>query len=218
MIVKTLESFEKVLFPYELTLALKNDQVISLPDVVDLILHYLRPQTIRIEPRYRFWGPWDGNPSSETVQFVHAFRECRARAMKSGIKVIFPGTELIAHTNFCGKDSGSFTLSPEGELRICCGKHSESHFGNINVLISDSTTSEETVTPTFRQLWVNHSNQVESRSYCKKCFAKFNCAGDCFESRTTEFKGSERCYVIRELTQDQLLDKIALSGGLFFKD
>jgi uncharacterized protein len=33
-----------------------------------------------------------------------------------------------------------------------------------------------------------------------------------------EFNGSARCHVIRELTKDQILEKIEASGGLFWHE
>jgi len=55
------------------------------------------------------------------------------------------------------------------------------------------------------------------------CFARWSCGGDCYykwliTSGGGEFSGSARCHVIRELTKDQILDKIASSGGLFWHD
>jgi hypothetical protein len=33
-----------------------------------------------------------------------------------------------------------------------------------------------------------------------------------------EFHGSDRCHITRELTKDQLLDRIAESGGVFWSE
>jgi len=68
----------------------------------------------------------------------------------------------------------------------------------------------------------NLRNQaVEHREYCRGCFAKWHCAGDCYHKSLTvngseEFAGSERCHITRELTKDQILERIADSGGLFW--
>jgi uncharacterized protein len=37
-------------------------------------------------------------------------------------------------------------------------------------------------------------------------------------SGTKEFQGSDRCHITRELTKDQILEKIAASGGLFWHE
>jgi uncharacterized protein len=64
---------------------------------------------------------------------------------------------------------------------------------------------------------------VQQREFCQGCFAKWTCAGDCYHKALTisgpgEFQGSDRCHITRELTKDQLLEKIAASGGLFWHE
>jgi uncharacterized protein len=76
---------------------------------------------------------------------------------------------------------------------------------------------------TFNLPVLNNLRQqaVQYREYCQGCFAKWTCAGDCYHKSLTvngeaEFTGSDRCHITRELTKDQILTKIAASGGLFW--
>ena len=67
------------------------------------------------------------------------------------------------------------------------------------------------------------SQAVEKREHCRGCFAKWSCGGDCYYKWMAatgggEFNGSARCHVIRELTKDQILEKIAAAGGLFWHE
>jgi uncharacterized protein len=62
---------------------------------------------------------------------------------------------------------------------------------------------------------------VEHRDYCNGCFAKWSCAGDCYhkaiaQTGSTEFVGSDRCHITRELTKDQILTAILDAGGVFW--
>jgi uncharacterized protein len=64
---------------------------------------------------------------------------------------------------------------------------------------------------------------VQHREFCRGCFAKWTCAGDCYHksltiSGDTEFRGSDRCHITRELTKDQILERIAAAGGLFWHE
>lgn len=64
---------------------------------------------------------------------------------------------------------------------------------------------------------------VEHRAFCQGCFAKWTCGGDCYHKSLTvngagEFAGSDRCHIIRELTKDQILDKITVAGGLLWHE
>ncbi len=63
---------------------------------------------------------------------------------------------------------------------------------------------------------------VDQRQYCSGCFAKWTCGGDCFHKSldatgSEEFQGTERCHIIRELTKDQILQRIAESGGVIWQ-
>ena len=64
---------------------------------------------------------------------------------------------------------------------------------------------------------------VEHRTFCRGCFAKWHCAGDCYHKSLSvngrgEFAGSDRCHVTRELTKDQILARIRAAGGYFWHE
>jgi uncharacterized protein len=64
------------------------------------------------------------------------------------------------------------------------------------------------------------AHTVDRLEYCGGCFAKWSCAGDCYHKALhwdpAEFAGAGRCEIVRALTQDQILEKIAASGGVFW--
>ena len=67
------------------------------------------------------------------------------------------------------------------------------------------------------------SQSVDNRAFCEGCFAKWTCGGDCYHKSLAvngpgEFQGTDRCHIIRELTKDQILAKVAESGGLFWHE
>ena len=67
------------------------------------------------------------------------------------------------------------------------------------------------------------NQSVDKREYCRGCFAKWHCAGDCLNKAYTvsgslEFRGSDRCHITRELTKDQILERIAASGGVIWRE
>ena len=62
---------------------------------------------------------------------------------------------------------------------------------------------------------------MDKRAYCAGCFARWSCGGDCYHKALAvqgdgEFAGTERCDIIRELTNDQILAHIADAGGVFW--
>jgi len=74
----------------------------------------------------------------------------------------------------------------------------------------------------LRRLSHLRKQAVQHREYCRGCFAKWTCGGDCYHKAVSvtgelEFHGTDRCHIIRELTKDQLLAKIAIAG-IFWHD
>jgi uncharacterized protein len=64
---------------------------------------------------------------------------------------------------------------------------------------------------------------VDHRAWCAGCFARWSCGGDCYHKALTvysdgEFAGTDRFDIIRELTQDQILARIADAGGVFWHE
>jgi uncharacterized protein len=64
---------------------------------------------------------------------------------------------------------------------------------------------------------------VQHRTHCEGCFAKWTCAGDCHNKALHagpggEFVGTERCQIIRALTLDQIVERIAATGGWFWHE
>jgi uncharacterized protein len=126
--------------------------------------------------------------------------------------------------HFCGISQDSFTLSPSGNVSACYevfserSRHADLFFYGEPEPEGDGYRFRLPVLDNLRNQAVQH------REFCRGCFAKWSCAGDCYHKAVaasggaTEFAGSDRCHVTRELTKDQILARIAASGGLFWHE
>lgn len=151
---------------------------------------------------------------------MREYRAAQARARRWEKEIVFSGARVGILTNhFCGVSQDTFALSPDGNASACYEAFSEDSplagtffYGTPTV---DGYRFDRTVLDHLRQQAVQH------RSYCDGCFAKWTCAGDCYHKAvagtgSTDFAGTERCHIIRELTKDQLLARIEAAGGLFW--
>jgi len=120
---------------------------------------------------------------------------------------------------FCGASRDSFCLSADGNVTACFEAFEEDvawagrFFYGRPAVDGAGYVFDQAVLEGLR------SQVVENRAHCRGCFAKWTCGGDCYYKWLSatgggEFNGSARCHVIRKLTKDQILDKIAASGGL----
>lgn len=147
----------------------------------------------------------------------------RLRAgLPSGHELIYSAARVGTITNhFCGVAQDNFCLSPAGNVSACFEAFSEDNpFADVFFYGESGPQGFSFDMDALDRL---RGSGVEHRSFCDGCFAKWNCAGDCCRKSLAsngrgEFAGSQRCHITRELVKDQLLARIADSGGLVWRD
>ena len=135
---------------------------------------------------------------------------------------MFSGAKVDTISNhFCAATVDGFCCSAKGNVTSCTEVFSESSpfasrffYGRAAAAV-DGYEFDSEVLSSLRDLG------VENRRFCKDCFAKWHCAGDCLHkalnaSTSDELGGAGRCQTIRELTKDLLLERIAESGGFLW--
>jgi uncharacterized protein len=222
-VMRTMRRFTEADYPYAVRLTVTAEQIPLLPDSIEFILSNFTPKRVQVEPAYQL-GRHEGKPDAETEDFIVAYREAQARAARFGHELIYSAARVGTLTNhFCGITQDNFCLSPSGNVSSCFEAFSEDNefadvfFYGSQGPGSDGYTFDMDALDRLRGLG------VEQRSFCDGCFAKWNCAGDCYHKSLSangrgEFAGSQRCHITRELVKDQLLTRIAGSGGLIWRD
>ncbi len=223
LVMHTIRRFDEANFPYGLRVTVTHDQIANLPDSIEFICANFRVEQIQVEPAYQL-GRWTTAPTAETEDFIAAYREAQQRAHRYGREISYSAARLGALTNhFCGVSQDSFALSPDGNVSACYETFSEDNpwakvfFYGAPEKEAGKYRFNLPVLNNLRGLAVQH------REFCQGCFAKWTCAGDCYHKALTisgdeEFQGSDRCHITRELTKDQILEKIATAGGLFWHE
>ena len=222
-VMHTTRRFDQASFPYGIRVTVTADQIARLPESIDFICGQFTPTHIQVEPSYQL-GRWNDAPSAETAEFIAAYRTAQARARLYSKEISFSAARVGALTNhFCGISQDSFALTPDGNVSACYEAFSEDN--PWAPVFFYGRSDQETNGFRFQLPVLNHLRRqaVHHRDYCSGCFAKWTCAGDCYHKSLTvngsePFSGSERCHITRELTKDQILDKIAASGGLFWHE
>jgi uncharacterized protein len=222
-VMSTIRRLDRASFPYGLRVTVTAEQIADLPASIEFICAEFQPRRIMVEPAYQL-GRWADRPSSETESFVAMFREASFRAEAYGQRLFYSAARVGTLTShFCGVTQDAFALSPDGNVSACYETFSEDNPLASRFFYGAPDTSENLykfelpILNNLRQQAVNH------RPYCQGCFAKWSCGGDCYHKALTvnpedSFSGTDRCYITRELTKDQILAKIAASGGLFWHE
>lgn len=115
---------------------------------------------------------------------------------------------------FCGAAGRNFCVTPDGWITTCyevaCGldKRMETFgIGKYNQVLGKFEFFEEKI-----QHLRNPKNYITAK--CKKCFARWHCAGDCLAKTITDngdFTGKARCQFNREIVLGNIL--YVLNGG-----
>jgi uncharacterized protein len=221
-VIDTLRHFDQAGFPYGLRMTVTRDQIPLLPESVEFVCAQFCPEAIQVEPAYQL-GRWRESPSAETAEFIAAFREARARAARFGKQIRFSAARLDTLTNhFCGVTQDSFCLTPDGNVSACYEAFSEA-IPSAARFIYGKPEGASGYQFDGERLAHLRGQAVQHREWCRGCFAKWHCAGDCYHksvalSGSPEFRGSDRCHIARELTKDQILERIEQSGGMFWHE
>ena len=222
-VLHTMRHLDEAGFRYGIRLTVMAEYISRLPDSVDFIFSRFRPSAAQIEPVYLL-GRGRTERSAETDEFIEAFRIAREGAAGRGRQILFSGARVGALTShFCGTSRDNFCLSADGNVSACHEAFSEA--GPLAGIFFYGHPSPGPSGYSFDREVLNHlrAQTVDRREHCRDCFARWSCGGDCYykwlaASGDTAFNGSARCHVIRELSKDQILEKISNSGGLFWHD
>lgn len=222
-VVRTIRRLDEASFDYGLRLTVTREHIASLEASIEYICSRFRPRAIQVEPSYQL-GRWRDAPSAETQEFIAAYRAARATARRHGQDIQFSGARLgLLSNHFCGVTQDSFCLTADGNVSGCYETFFEQ---NEWAKVFFYGAYDESVRGyRFDRDKLEHlrAQSVEQRPFCQGCFAKWSCGGDCYHKSLAvngpgEFKGSDRCHIIRELTKDQILERIAAAGGLFWHE
>lgn len=222
-VMHTLERFDRCAFPYGIRVTVTAENIAHLPDSVEFICARFAPQRIQIEPAYQL-GRWSAAPSAETQDFIDAYRKARLRARAHGREISFSAARSdTLSSHFCGVTQDSFALSPDGNVSACYEVFAEDRPHAEMFFYGKADPDGAGYRFDHARLDRLRRQTVRDKAFCQACFAKWNCAGDCLHRSvsthgSTEFHGSDRCHITRELTKDQLLERIADSGGVFWSE
>lgn len=222
-VVRTIRRFDEADFAYGLRLTVTREHIGSLEASIEFICSRFHPRRIQVEPSYQL-GRWREAPSAETAEFIAAYRAAQRAARRHGQEIEFSGARLGLLTNhFCGVTQDSFCLTADGNVSACYETFLEQNEWSKVFFYGVFAEREATYRFDLKVLDALRRQSVENRKFCEGCFAKWSCGGDCYHKSLAvngpgEFKGTDRCHIIRELTKDQIVERIAASGGIFWHE
>ena len=188
----------------------------AMPDIVTFVAdNYHGLEQLHFEPVWecgRCVTSDNSMPSSEV--FVKRYLESLEVAHEKGLRLVFSGArqDMLVDT-FCKVSSGSFTVTPTGDVTACYEVSYRSDprserffFGYFDFEQGDFVFDQE-------KLDALSSLNVHNIRFCDDCFCRWHCAGDCAAKvldgiPLEEHHGSVRCQISRALTLNQIQRKL----------
>jgi uncharacterized protein len=209
---KTLRRLNDAGKPFGIRTTLTSESVTRLPEIAAFIKdNYPDCNQLHVEP------VWESGRSIKSMVhtpdaavFVDSFIKAKKVLEKTGIGLTF---STLKNENrsiyFCSVSKDSFVVTADGLVTACyevCEECDERAFqfiyGKYDPSINDFVFDD-------KKKEALHRLKVTNIPYCKDCFCKYHCAGDCpakliGNKEPAEHQGSTRCDMTRALTLHQI--------------
>lgn len=188
----------------------------AMPEIVTFVAdNYPGIEQLHFEPVWecgRCLTSSDTMPSAEA--FTARYLESLEVAREKGLRLVFSGArqDMLVDT-FCKVSSGSFTVTPTGDVTACYEVSYKSDprserffFGHFDHEADDFVFDQAKLDELSRL-------NVHNIRFCDNCFCRWHCAGDCAAKvldgiELEEHRGSMRCKISRALTLNQIQRKL----------
>ncbi len=215
---RTLDRFDAAGLDYGLRAPITREGVDRMPEIVAHLCAASRARWIKLEPLFvQGRAARHGLEPPDPRRFVAGFWEARELAAGAGRRLVYSGLRLDVTTDrFCAAAGRSFCLTPDLHLTSCYEVTDERDpraalffFGRY-----DPEQRRFDVEPA-RLARQRRLTLLESEA-CRRCFARWHCAGDCpaKAAGAPPPRADEppwrtfRCEITRELTRRELLERL----------
>ena len=200
-VLHTMRRFDEAGFHYGIRITLTAEHVAALPASVGFLCRHSRAARIQVEPSYAL-GRGCGSESPDPDGFLSAFRAARRRAKSLGRQLVYATARVdVLSNHFCGATGENFALSPSGGVSAC---HEVFDKGQqwANKFFYGAEAGRGGYAFDVKGLAALRRESVEHREWCRDCYARWHCSGDCYhrvlsEIGETEFAGTPRCHITR---------------------
>jgi uncharacterized protein len=216
-VYSTLKYLDSKSFNYGLRSTVTQESLGRLEESVEFMCQNFQTQMIQIEPVFQA-GRARRNRVTPVVprEFVEQYRKAQTVARSYGKELKYSGARLQTITNtFCLAATGnSFCVTPDGLVTSCYEVSNPEDpraalflYGHLDFLAKAFSFDEDKIQKLL-------SLRVENKPHCKNCFCKWHCAGDCpaklaLLGNAWDPSLNPRCYIIQELTKDQLKERLS---------
>jgi uncharacterized protein len=211
-VMRTVKRLNQRNFPFSVRVTVTDQSVSHLARIVTFLAQECRARRIHLEPAFVCGRCCHSGASSPSdADFINQFREAQVAADRLGVPLFYSGARLENITTaFCKAAGESFCITTDGYVTSCyevCSREDP----RSNVFFYGQWHADHRVFIIDNDKLARlKSRTVDNIEFCKDCFCKYHCAGDCLvkasDSRTLQsITNPFRCKINQELTKDQIL-------------
>ena len=219
-VMRTIAAFDRRHFNYGIRMTIVPATLSQMPQAVEFLCSHTGVKQIQVEPAFpRGRGKAVAVRAKERDAFVRSFKQAYEIAEARGVSFFYSGARLEGLTQrFCTAPHEALVLLPTGEVSACFEVHNLKHPLAGSLIIGK--LGESGVELRAQRWQCIMARQVDAIPYCRDCFCKYHCAGDClgktFDAKNAAgFRPSVRCRINRELLSYLLAKKVAARAGLW---
>ncbi len=213
-IAQTLREFDKREKNYSIRTTATTEATDTLADFVSWIGENTRCKFVHVEPVFNMEGvakTAETTVHPELGRFLEAYRKARRVCAHYGIEIYYSAADTKLRDSFCGAtDATNFLVTSKGVVTSCNEvlqvddkRAALFQYGSWDATEHRFLFNTEAIAKLGRL-------RVQDIPKCHGCFARYNCAGDCY-AKSAAANGNpwadgytERCHVTRELLKDNL--------------
>ncbi len=210
---RTMRYLDEKNFNYGIRGTISSYNVDQMEDIIDFIGQNYKVKTVHLEPIF-YCGRCKTTDilNPEMQKFSDNFRKCEQKSLTYNIALTYSGCHIEnLSSSFCGVSNDSFSITPDGYITSCYEVTSKADPKSETFFIGRIRVDGSLEIDENKRKYL-HSLTVDNLDYCKDCFAKWHCAGECAakldHTDYTGDRGNERCILNRELIGNRLINLI----------